>query len=262
MARRQGRGWRRAAAAIVLGWMGAVSVASAEAQELLVFAAASLKDALDAAIVEYTAETGRAVVASYASSSTLARQIEQGAPADLFISANPEWMDYLAERGLIRADSRADLLGNGLVLVAPKDSAVSVEIAPGFDLPGALVGGRLAMGDPDHVPAGTYGKAALESLGVWRAVAPAVIRADNVRAALALVARGEAPLGIVYRSDAVADTDVRVVAVFPPDSHPPIVYPFAVIAESKHPAAAELALFLRSESAAPLFERYGFSVPE
>jgi molybdate transport system substrate-binding protein len=262
MARSRVGGLRRGLAAVVCGWISLTAVHRAEAQELLVFAAASLKDALDAAIVEYTAETGRAVVASYASSSTLARQIEQGAPADLFISANPEWMDYLAERGLIRADSRADLLGNGLVLVAPKDSAVSVEIAPGFDLPGALVGGRLAMGDPDHVPAGTYGKAALESLGVWRAVAPAVIRADNVRAALALVARGEAPLGIVYRSDAVADADVRVVAVFPPDSHPPIVYPLAVIAESKHPAAAELALFLRSEAAAPLFERYGFSVPE
>ena len=207
-------------------------------------------------------DSGREVVASYASSSTLARQIEQGAPADLFISANPEWMDYLAERGLIRAESRADLLGNGLVLVAPEDSEVSVEIAPGFDLRDALAGGRLAMGDPDHVPAGIYGKAALESLGVWRQVAPAVVRADNVRAALALVARGEAPLGIVYRSDAVADASVRMVGVFPGDSHPPIIYPVAVTADSKHPDAAELADFLRSRAAAPVFERYGFTLLE
>jgi molybdate transport system substrate-binding protein len=262
MARSRIGGFRRGVAAVVCGWIGLAAADGAEAQELLVFAAASLKDALDAALVDYTADSGRAVVASYASSSTVARQIEQGAPADLFISANPEWMDYLAERGLINADSRADLLGNGLVLVAPKDSGVGVEISPGFDLPGALAGGHLAMGDPDHVPAGTYGKAALESLGVWRAVAPAVVRADNVRAALALVARGEAPLGIVYRSDAMADPNVRVVAVFPPDSHLPIIYPLAVTAESKHPGAAELALFLRSEAAALAFERYGFTMLE
>jgi molybdate transport system substrate-binding protein len=262
MARSRVGGLRRGVAAVICGWIGLAAADRAQAQELLVFAAASLKDALDAAIVEYTDGTGREIVASYASSSTLARQIEQGAPADVFISANPEWMDYLAGRGLIRAGSRADLLGNGLVLVAPKDSGVSVHIAPGFDLPGALAGGRLAMGDPDHVPAGTYGKAALESLAVWRAIAPAVVRADNVRAALALVARGEAPLGIVYRSDAAADVDVRVVAAFPPDSHPPIIYPLAVIAESKHPAAAELALFLGSDAAAPIFERFGFSVLE
>ena len=175
------------------------------AQEVLVFAAASLQDAFDAVIEEYQAQGGGEVSASYASSSTLARQIEQGAPADVFISANPEWMDYLEERGLLRAGSRTDLLGNGLVLVAPPESETTVEIAPGFDLAGALDGGRLAMGDPDHVPAGIYGRAALESLGVWQAVEPQVARADNVRAALALVARGEAPLGMVYRSDAVAD---------------------------------------------------------
>ncbi|HSA82925.1 MAG TPA: molybdate ABC transporter substrate-binding protein [Geminicoccaceae bacterium] len=262
MTRRRVAGWRRGVAAVVCGWIGLAAANRAAAQELLVFAAASLKDALDAALVEYTADAGREVVASYGSSSTLARQIKQGAPADLFISANPEWMDYLAQRGLIRAETRADLLGNGLVLVAPRDSGVSVVIGPGFDLRAALAGDRLAMGDPDHVPAGTYGKAALESLGAWPAVAPAVIRADNVRAALALVARGEAPLGIVYRSDAAADPDVRVVATLPPDSHPPIVYPLAVTAESKHPAAAELALFLRSAAAAPVFERFGFSVLE
>jgi molybdate transport system substrate-binding protein len=263
VARRRVGAFRRGVAAMVCGWIGVAAAHAAEAQELLVFAAASLKDALDAAIVEYTAaDSGREVVASYASSSTLARQIEQGAPADLFISANPEWMDYLAERGLIHADSRTDLLGNGLVLVAPEDSEVSVEIAPSFDLLGSLAGGRLAMGDPDHVPAGVYGKAALESLGVWHEVAPAVVRADNVRAALALVARGEAPLGIVYRSDAVADPSVRIVGAFPEDSHPPIIYPVAVIADSKHPGAAGLVDFLKSRSAASVFERYGFSLLE
>lgn len=233
----------------------------ARGQELLVFAAASLRDALDSVIADYAANSSGAV-ASYASSSALARQIEQGAPADVFISANPAWMDYLEERGLVRAGSRVDLLGNGLVLVAPADSEVALEIASGFDLLGALGGGRLAMGDPDHVPAGIYGRAALESLGVWPDVAPHVARADNVRAALALVARGEAPLGVVYRSDAVAEPAVRVVGDFPPESHPPIIYPVAVLAASEHPAAGKLVAFLRSKDAAPVFERFGFTVLE
>jgi molybdate transport system substrate-binding protein len=255
-------GLRRGVAALVaaclVGGISGMAAGRAEAQELLVFAAASLSDALDAVIAGYPGDAK--VAASYASSSTLARQIEQGAPADAFISANPQWMDYLAERGLIRAGSRADLLGNGLVLVAPGDRAIELEIAPGFDLPGALDGGHLAMGDPDHVPAGIYGKAALESLGVWDAVEPAVVRADNVRAALVLVARGEAPLGIVYSSDALAEPGVRVVGRFPPDSHPPIVYPVAVMAESRHPAAGDFVAYLESAPAAALFERYGFAV--
>ena len=258
MASRQARGWRRAAAAVVLAWMGAVPAASAEAQAVLVFAAASLKDALDATIAAFPGAA--AITAAYASSSVLARQIEHGAPADVFISANPEWLDYLAQRDLIRADTRADLLGNRLVLVAPAASELALAIAPGFDLAGALDGGRLAMGDPDHVPAGIYGRAALESLGVWQAVAPQVARADNDRAALALVARGEVPLGIVYRSDAIADPGVRVVGSLPEDSHPSIIYPVAVIAGSEHPAAAELVDFLKSPAAAPLFERFGFSL--
>jgi molybdate transport system substrate-binding protein len=211
-------------------------------------------------IEEYAASGSTAVAASYASSSALARQIEQGAPADIFVSANLAWMDYLMERDLIRAGTRTDLLGNGLVLVAPAESEVELTIAPGFDLLGALDGGRLAMGDPDHVPAGTYGKAALANLGVWELVASRVARADNVRAALALVERGEAPLGIVYRSDAGADPGVRVVGVIPPESHPPIVYPIAVLAESKHPAAAGLVEFLKSAAAARVFERFGFTV--
>lgn len=251
---------RRALATAALGCIGVASTASGGAQELLVFAAASLKDGLDAAIVAYPGDA--AIVASYASSSTLARQIEQGAPADLFISANPQWMDHLEELGLIRDGTRADLLGNGLVLIAPAGSDLMLVVAPGFDLAGALGDGHLAMGDPDHVPAGIYGKAALESLGVWNAVASRVARADNVRAALALVARDEAPLGIVYSSDAVADPSVRVVDAFPEDSHPPIVYPIAVIAGSEHPAAAGLIDFLRSAAAAPAFERFGFTLLE
>ncbi len=240
----------------------ALAGSPASAQDLLVFGAASLRNALDAVIEIYQAGGGAPVRASYASSSTLARQIEQGAPADLYLSANPQWMDYLEQRDLLRAGSRADLLGNGLVLVAPLDSTTTVEIAPGFDLAGALGGGFLAMGDPDHVPAGIYGRAALESLGVWDAVAPRVARADNVRAALALVARGEVPLGVVYSSDAVADDSVKVVGDFPQDSHPPIVYPVAIMADSTHPEAADLAAFLQSETAGAIFERFGFTLLE
>jgi molybdate transport system substrate-binding protein len=236
-----------------------LAVTPATAQELLVFAAASLQDALNEVIQVYQAQGGGEVNASYGSSSTLARQIEQGAPADLYISANPEWMDYLGERDLIREGSRADLLGNGLVLVAPLDSATAVEIAPGFDLLGALDGGLLAMGDPDHVPAGIYGRAALESLDVWQAVAPHVARADNVRAALALVARGEAPLGIVYRSDAVADQHIKVIGDFPEDSHPPIIYPIAIVADSAHAEVAAFFDLLKSGEAATIFERFGFT---
>lgn len=224
------------------------------------FAAASLTDAMDAVMVRFREATGDGIKASYASSSTLARQIEQGAPADVYVSANPQWMDYLDQRGLLAAGTRIDLLGNALVLIAPRGSAIDLAIAPGFPLAATLAGGRLAMGDPDHVPAGMYGRAALETLDVWSGVAARIIRADNVRVALALVSRGEAPLGIVYRSDAVADPGVRVVDAFPAASHPPIVYPAALTAESRHPAAAEFLRFLRSPAAASLFERYGFSL--
>jgi molybdate transport system substrate-binding protein len=251
------RRWRAPALLGLVSWLAATP---ATAQELLVFGAASLRDALDAVIETHQAKGGGEVRASYASSSMLARQIEQGAPADIFISANPQWMDYLEDRGLVRAGSRADLLGNGLVLVAPLEGEVTVEIAPGFDLLGALDGGFLAMGDPDHVPAGIYGRAALESLGVWDTVAPHVARADNVRAALALVERGETPLGLVYRSDAVADDSVKVVDDFPQDSHPPIVYPIAIMASSKQPEAAALVELLESETAGAIFERFGFTM--
>jgi molybdate transport system substrate-binding protein len=257
----QTRGVRRAALALLVGWSAVVPLASAAAEDLLVSAAASLQDALDGVVAIWPGDA--AIAASYASSSTLARQIEQGAPADLFISANPEWMDYLAERGLVRAGSRADLLGNDLVLVAPAAAgARPLAIAPGFDLVGVLGDGRLAMGDPDHVPAGIYGRAALESLGVWQQIAPRLARADNVRAALALVARGEAPLGIVYGSDAMAEPGVRVVDTFPESSHPPIIYPVAVPAGSRHPAAATLVEFLESATAAAIFARFGFTLLE
>jgi molybdate transport system substrate-binding protein len=245
---------------VLLGLVLWLAAMPANAQELLVFGAASLREALDAVIEAYQAQGGGEVRTSYASSSTLARQIEQGAPADIYISANPQWMDYLEEHDLVREGSRADLLGNGLVLVAPQDSGIALEIAPGFDLLGALDGGLLAMGDPDHVPAGIYGQAALASLGVWDGVAAQVARADNVRAALALVSRGETPLGVVYRSDAVADRSVKVIDDFPQDSYPPIVYPVAIMADSKNPEAAALLAMLKSDTAAEIFERFGFTM--
>jgi len=227
---------------------------------LLVFGAASLKDALNAAIQRYEASSDVDVKASYASSGTLAQQLAHGAPADVYISANVDWMDYLQKQGDILPDSRFDLLGNGLVLVAPRAAdAPSIRIEHGFDLAGILGDGHLAMGNPRSVPAGMYGKAALETLGVWQQVEPKVVRADNVRAALALVDRGEAPLGIVYRSDAVADHGVQTVARFPEDSHPPIIYPAARMKGSAETGKAFLA-FLRSPRAAPIFQRYGFRV--
>ncbi|MBL28981.1 MAG: molybdate ABC transporter substrate-binding protein [Rhodospirillaceae bacterium] len=232
----------------------------AAARDVLVFAAASQKDALDAVIEAYEAGGGGDVDAAYESSSTLARQIEQGAPADIFVSANPKWMDYVEERGLIDKATRKDLLGNSLVLIVPKDSTVgTVTIAPGFDLAGMLGDSRMAMGDPDHVPAGTYGRQALESLGVWSDIEPKVARADNVRAALALVSRGETPFGIVYGSDAVADKTVRVAGTFPDDSHPAIIYPVAVTTDASNAeAAAAFLAFMATSEAAAIFERYGF----
>ena len=253
------RGYRWLSLAL-WGLLVGLTVTPATAQDLLVFGAASLRDALDAVIQEYKADGGGEVRTSYASSATLARQIEQGAPADILISANPQWMDYLEQRGLIREGSRADVLGNGLVLVAPQNSEVSVEIAPGFGLLGALGDGLLAMGDPDHVPAGIYGRATLEGLGVWDA--SRVARADNVRAALALVARGEAPLGVVYSSDAAADDTVKVIDDFPQESFPEIVYPIAIIADSEHAEAAALVEILQSETAAAIFARFGFTLLE
>src|SRR5467141_1658386 len=192
--------------------------------QLLVFAAASLSEALDEVGRAFTTRTGVRVNASYAASSVLAKQIEAGAPADAFFSADLAWVDYLDERGLLKRGSRRDVLGNSLVLIAPADSPLRLSIAPGFDLTAALGEGRLATADPDSVPAGKYARAALTKLGVWQSVSDRLVRGENVRAALAYVARGEAPLGIVYQTDAQAEKRVRVVDVFPEDSHPPITY--------------------------------------
>jgi molybdate transport system substrate-binding protein len=232
-----------------------VVAAQAPAQPVLVFAAASLKNALDDA---NTQAPSRAAI-SYAASSALARQIEAGAPAQVFISADLDWMDYLAQRNLIRADSRRNLLGNKLVLIAPAGSRVQATVKAGIPLP-ALLGanGRLALGDPAHVPAGKYAKAALEKLGAWDGVASRLAPAENVRAALAFVARGEAPLGIVYATDAAAEPKVRVVDVFPDGLHPPVVYPAALTVLARAPAAEYLA-FLRSNTARRIFEKHGFT---
>jgi molybdate transport system substrate-binding protein len=222
MTRREWARWL-AVATLGLALSTGPTPASAQSETVVVFAAASLKNALDEIEAACSEATGKRAVISYAASSALARQIEEGAPADIFISADLDWMDYLAERDLIQADTRSNLVGNRIVLIAPKDSDVALDIAPGFDLAGALGEGRLAMANTDSVPAGKYGKAALQVLGAWDAVADRVAQAENVRAALMLVARGEAPIGIVYGTDATSDPNVRVLGVFPEDAHPPIV---------------------------------------
>ncbi|HLH94441.1 MAG TPA: molybdate ABC transporter substrate-binding protein [Xanthobacteraceae bacterium] len=234
--------------------------AHAQERNLLVFGAASLKNALDDADALYQRETGHKVVVSYGASSTLAKQIENGAPADVFISADMDWMDYVAQRKLIKPDTRSNLLGNKLVLVAPADSRISLSIGPNFPLAQALGNGRLAMADPASVPAGKYGKAALEALGVWSSVENKVAPAQDVRATLLLVSRGEAPLGIVYQTDAAADKGVKVVAAFPESTHPPIIYPVAVTSSSTNPDAAAYVAFLKSPAAKPAFQKQGFDV--
>jgi molybdate transport system substrate-binding protein len=234
---------------------------AADDEVIVVFAAASLKNALDEVNAAWMRETGTAGAAiSYAGSSALARQIEQGAPADIFISADLDWMDYLAERDLISQDSRVELLGNRLVLVAATGSDVALSIAPGFDLAGAVGEERLAMADTQAVPAGRYGRAALETLGVWDTVAAKIAQSENVRAALLLVSRGEAPLGIVYGTDAAADEGVEIVDTFPQDSHPPIIYPAALTRGAQSDAAASYLAFLRSSAARSIFEQQGFSM--
>lgn len=232
---------------------------------LTVFAAASLKESLDAAAKAWEAAGHGPVRVSYAASSALARQIEQGAPADVFFSADLDWMDALQAKGLVDTGTRRELLGNTLVLVAPARAgpeAVRVELEKGVDLR-PLLGprGRLAMALTASVPAGKYGKAAFEHLGVWDALAPRVAEAENVRAALLLVSRGEAPLGVVYGSDARADPGVRVVATFPAGSHPPIVYPVAALEQARHADAAAFVRWLGGEDAAAIFRRHGFTAP-
>lgn len=247
--------------AVVASIVPPLSMVRAQTGSLVIFAAASLKNALDEIAADWSKASGKPVPKiSYAASGPLAKQIEQGAPADLFISADLDWMDYVDKKDLIRKDTRVNLLGNRLVLVAPADSKVSIDIKPGFDLVKALNGGRLAMGDPASVPAGKYGLTALQKLGVWDGVKDKTANAESVRAALALVARGEAPLGIVYSTDATPDKTVKIVGTFPEDSHPPIVYPAAVIKDSKAADAVPFLAYMKSLKARPAFEKQGFTV--
>lgn len=235
--------------------------APAKAADTVVFAAASLKNALDDAAALYTATTGKTVTANYAASSALAKQIEEKAPADIFFSADLAWMDYLQERDLIKTDTRVTLLGNTIVLVAPADSTVALTLEAGARLADALgADGKLAMANVDSVPAGKYGKAALEALAVWPSVQARVAQAENVRATLALVARGEAPAGIVYATDAAAEKGVKMLDAFPANTHPPIVYPAAVLADSRHGAAQAYLDTLRSPAAKAVFEKNGFTL--
>ena len=232
----------------------------AQARGPLVLAAASLQEALTEAAAAWTARKHARPVISFAGSPALARQIEAGAPADLFIPADEEWMDHVAAKGLLRKGTRAVLLSNRLVLIAPAGSRAILTIGRNFPLARTLGSGRLAMADPVSVPAGKYGKAALANLGVWPGVAGKIARVENVRAALALVERGEAPLGIVYATDARASAKVRVVGVFPASSHPPITYPLALLKTAPHPEAEAFRRFLLSSEGKAIFARRGFAV--
>lgn len=230
----------------------------AQADNLTVFAAASLKNALDEAVANWKKAGLGTVSVSYASSSALAKQIEQGAPADVFISADRQWMDYVDKKALV--EPPLDLLHNRLVLIAAKDNPLSLEIKPGMKLAEILGNERLAVGDPSNVPAGIYAKEALTKLNIWDAVQPKLAPAADVRAALALVSRGETPLGIVYETDAKIDPKVRIVAVFPEDSHESIVYPVAVVKTSRNPDAANFVTYLSGPAAKQIFVNYGFTV--
>ena len=251
--------------ATLLGALAVVCVTTVDAGRqtasasvgVLVFAAASLQTVLDSVAPAIERSTGVRIRTSYAATSALARQIESGAPAELFISADLEWMDYLADRKLVRADTRVNLLGNQLVLIAPAGKSVSLRIAPGFPLAAALGQERLAVADPAAVPAGKYAQAALTTLGVWKDVEPKIAAAENVRVALLLVSRGETPLGIVYKTDAMVDRGVVVVDTFPATSHPRIVYP-AALTNSASPEAARVLTFLRGAEAQSVFASHGF----
>ena len=234
------------------------SSASAQEKTVTVFAAASMKNALDEINSTFTAKTGVKTIASYAASSVLAKQIEQGAPADIFISADTDWMDYAIDKKVVNETTRVNLLGNSLVLIAPKDAEIDgVTIGPGFNLSKLAADGKIATGNVKSVPVGKYAKAALEKLGAWQATEPMFAMADSVRAALALVARGEAALGIVYSTDAKVEPSVKVVGTFPADSHPSIIYPVAATAGASPEAKAYLD-YLHSSAAKAVLEKYGF----
>jgi len=249
---------RRAAIVLIFALLATLP-AQTQDKTVTVFAAASMKNAIDNINAAFTKATGVRVVASLAASSVLAKQIEQTAPADVFASADLEWMDYVEQKKLIKGGTRVNLLGNKLVLIAPKDSKIGdVTIGQGFDLAKLAGDARIAVADVRAVPAGKYAKAALEKLGGWAAAEPKLASAENVRAALALVGRGEAPLGIVYETDAKVEKNVKIVGYFPEDSHPPITYPVALTANAK-PEAAQYLAFLRSGLAKTVFETYGFT---
>jgi molybdate transport system substrate-binding protein len=241
------------------GWSALLVQSALAADSVIVFAAASLKNALDNVNAAWKAETGKEATISYAASSALAKQIESGAPADIFISADLQWMKYLSDKRLVKPGSEVELLGNRIVLIAPKDTAAEITIGKDFALAKLLGDGKLAMADVKAVPAGKYGKAALESLGVWESVEGKVAQAENVRAALKLVAIGEAPLGIVYQTDAHAEPAVKVIGTFPSDTHEPIVYPTGITAESKNLDAEAFVKFVQSAKAKTLFEEQGFT---
>jgi molybdate transport system substrate-binding protein len=244
---------------LVIAWLAAPSTRAADTPKpsITVFAAASLTNVLQDLGDAFTKETSIAVKFSFAASSALARQIESGAPADVFFSADVDWMDYLQARNLIQAKSRRDVVGNRLVLIAPADSTIKLKIEPHFPLATALGGKRLATGDPESVPVGRYAQAALTYLGVWKDVADHIVRADNVRSALAFVDRGESPLGIVYETDALIDKNVRVVDVFPAAAHQPIVYPIA-LTPTAQAGAAKFVAYISSPAADVAFKAYGF----
>ena len=252
---------RRLVLALALSGMAATPSTAQDSRPVVFFAAASLQTALNAIAAEWRRETGKRVTFSYAASSALARQLEQGAPADLFASADLDWMDWARQRDLIRTDTRRTLLGNTLVLIEPADRpATALPIARGFPLAAAIGDSRLATANPRSVPVGRYAQAALTSLGVWDTVGPRLAGTDNVRAALALVARGEARFGIVYETDARTEPRVRVVGTFPSASHPPILYPFAVTANATNPDAGAFLAYLRSPAAIRVFEAEGFAI--
>jgi molybdate transport system substrate-binding protein len=235
------------------------AAASAEEKSLTVFAAASMKNALDDVDAAFTAKTGVKITASYAASSVLAKQIDQGAPADIFVSADTDWMDYATAKQTVNEATRTNLLGNSIVLIAPKDSQIgNVTIGPGFDLAKLAGSGKIATGDVSSVPVGKYAKVALETLGAWQTAAPKFAMAESARAALTLVARGEAALGIVYATDAKVEPGVKIVSIFPADSHPAIIYPVAATT-SAGPRATDYLTFLHSLVAKAIFERYGFT---
>jgi molybdate transport system substrate-binding protein len=243
---------------LCLTWLAPTGAAASDRPSITVFAAASLTNVLQELGDGFTKTTSIPVRFSFAASSALARQIENGSPADVFFSADLEWMDYLQTRQLIQPESRHNVIGNRLVLIAPTDSKIKLKIEPGFALAAALGKGRLATGDPDAVPAGRYAREALTTLGVWSNVADRLVRADSVRSALAFVDRGEAPLGIVYDTDALIDKHVRVVDVFPDNSHLPIVYPIALTSRASRDAA-KFVDYVRGPAGQVAFKAYGFT---